>query len=60
SVLSVAFSPDGTCVASGSGDDTVCRWDSATGAHLASFKGHSSSVYSICFLPDGIHLVSGS
>ena len=41
SVLSVAFSPDGQRLASGSGDKTVKIWDSATGKELFALKGHA-------------------
>ena len=53
SVNSVAFSPDGKQVVSGSGDKTVRLWDAATGAALQTLKGHSSSVHSVAFSPDG-------
>src|SRR4029077_12939648 len=43
-VLSVAFSPDGQRLASGSGDKTVRIWDSATGQELFALKGHNDLV----------------
>jgi WD40 repeat protein len=52
-VTSVAFSPDGKQVVSGSWDQTVRLWDAATGAALQTLKGHSSSVTSVAFSPDG-------
>ena len=39
-VWSVAFSPDGTLLASGSMDKMVKLWDVATGENLATFEGH--------------------
>ncbi len=52
-VTSVAFSPDGKQVVSGSYDTTVRLWDAVTGAALQTFKGHSSYVRSVAFSPDG-------
>jgi WD40 repeat protein len=60
SVNSVAFSPDGKQVVSGSSDQTVRLWDAATGAALQTLEGHSSPVSSVAFSPDGKQVVSGS
>ncbi|KZS89491.1 hypothetical protein SISNIDRAFT_398115, partial [Sistotremastrum niveocremeum HHB9708] len=59
-VNSVAYSPDGTHVVSGSDDKTVRIWDAATGAEVHKMEGHTSSVYSVAFSPNGTHVVSGS
>ena len=59
-ITSVAFSPDGTRIASGSTDNTVRLWDVATGEVLSTFSGHSSYVYSVAFSPDGTRIASGS
>ncbi|RFU31129.1 hypothetical protein B7463_g5199, partial [Scytalidium lignicola] len=59
-VNSVAFSPDGKQVVSGSHDKTVRLWDTATGRMLQTLEGHSSTVNSVAFSPDGKQIVSGS
>jgi WD40 repeat protein/nucleoside phosphorylase len=59
-VRSVAFSPDGTILASGSLDTTVRLWDVASGAERRILKGHSQHVWSVAFSPDGTTLASSS
>ena len=55
-VLAIAYSPDGKTLASGSGDNTVRLWDAATGRELARLEGHSDSVFSVAWSPDGATL----
>ena len=59
-VSSIAFSPDGTQLASGSDDRTIKLWDAATGSLQRTLEGHSSPVNSVAFSPDGTQLASGS
>ncbi|KAF5308966.1 hypothetical protein D9758_018970 [Tetrapyrgos nigripes] len=60
-VFSVAYSPDGRYIVSGSDDNTVRIWDVQTGHQYGeSFAGHTRWVRSVAFSPDGRHVVSGS
>ena len=53
---SVAFSPDGTTLASGHGDGAA--WHASSG-QLKALEEHVGRVYSVAFSPDGATLASG-
>jgi RNA polymerase sigma factor (sigma-70 family) len=67
-ITSLAFSPDGRLLASGSGvplqgngmePHAVRLWDIAAGKELACLGGHGEGVSAVCFSPDGRVLYSG-
>ena len=58
-VQSIAFSPDGSYIVSGSGDGMARLWEAATGKEIARMT-HDGSVNSVSFSPDGRYIVSGS
>jgi len=60
SVLSIAVSPDGQMLASGSADTTIKLWNLVTGEEVTTLTGHTASVLSIAVSPDGQTLASGS
>jgi WD40 repeat protein len=60
SIFSVAFSPDGKTLASGSLDGQIELWEVATGKLQATLKGHEDDVQSVAFSPDGKTLASAS
>jgi uncharacterized caspase-like protein/tricorn protease-like protein len=59
SVYSVAFSPDGRQILSGSLDDTLRQWEVKSGTQTLEFKGHAGSVRSVAFAPDGRGALAG-
>jgi WD40 repeat protein len=59
-VSSVAFSPDGQMVLTGSADGTARLWEMASGRQLGIVAGHSDQVSSVAFSPDGKLVLTGS
>lgn len=59
-ISSLAFSPNGKLLASGSADKTIKLWDVESGSGLRTLAGLGNTVTSITFSPDGQRLASGT
>ena len=59
-IYSIAWSPDGKLLASGSYDRMVKLWDVATGRELFNLQDHIDAVFAVAFSPDGKRLASAS
>jgi eukaryotic-like serine/threonine-protein kinase len=57
-VSGLAWSPDGTRLASWSSDKTVQVWESAAGQRLVTYAGHEQGPTSAAWSPDSTRLVS--
>ncbi|MGH3901606.1 MAG: WD40 repeat domain-containing protein [Pseudonocardiaceae bacterium] len=57
-VYAVAWSPQGTRLASAGNDRVVRIWDADTGAPQTTLTGHTSGVEAVAWSPDGAYLAS--
>src|SRR5262249_56967350 len=57
---SVAFSPDGSRLATDWEEAAVRLWDARTGREVATLAGHAGPVSAVAFSPDRRHLASAS
>jgi WD40 repeat protein len=57
-VLGLAFSADGSRLATSSVDGTVRIWDPSSGEQLLVLRGHHLAAFSVAFSPDGSRLAS--
>lgn len=57
-VLTVAFRPGGSFLATGGDDGTIRTWDPMTGKQQTAFTAHAGPVRSIAFRPDGAVIAS--
>ena len=58
-VSSVAFSPDGQRIVTGSFDQTAKVWEAGSGRGLLTIKGNGARIWSVAFSPDGWRIVTG-
>lgn len=56
----MAFSPDGSILATASSDQTVRLWDVGSWQTKSILRGHGDEVWGVRFTPDGQTLVTGS
>ena len=62
-IYSLAFTPDGKMLATGSFDNTLKLWDTATGKEIKTYggaMGHQKGIMSAAISPDGQYLATGS
>ena len=60
-VNSIAYSPGGQYIISGSHNHTIRIWDAESGAAIGQpLEGHAGLVYSVAYSPDGWYIISGS
>ncbi len=59
-VLSVAFSPDGKLLATGTQAGVVRIWQAKTGQELQKWPAHQENATTVRFSPDGRYLATGS
>ena len=57
-VYALAWSPDGTTIASASSDGTICLWNAKAGKPLLCLEAHEGSAWGLAWAPDGRTLAS--
>ncbi len=59
-VYALAWSHDGTRIASGADDKTVRVWNAATGQTMLIYRGHTNVVWRVAWSPDDTEIASAS
>ena len=52
-IRALAYSPDGTHIATASHDKTARVWDAQSGEPIATLRGHADTVFALAYAPDG-------
>ncbi len=60
SILSLAFQPNGTALASGSEDKTCVLWNFPEGTILKTIAGYTNGVQAVFYTPEGTYFCTGS
>jgi len=60
SVSTVAYSPDGSIVATGTGQGTLQFWNAANGNSIGRWNAHQGQINSVVFSPDGTTIATAS
>ena len=56
----MAYSPDGTRIATGTDDSNVTVWDADNGQLVLTLTGRATDTTSLAFMPDGKRLLTGA
>ena len=56
----IAWSQDGSYLASPSADKTIRIWDVRTGAYVRTLRGHTAEIITVAWSPDGQRIASAS
>ncbi|HRI71977.1 MAG TPA: WD40 repeat domain-containing protein, partial [Polyangium sp.] len=59
-VVTIAYSPDGKTIASGSYGNTVRTWNASTGQSIRKLAGHTKFIKFVTYSPDGFTVASAS
>ncbi|MDC1069032.1 choice-of-anchor D domain-containing protein [Candidatus Kapabacteria bacterium] len=59
-IMSLAYSLDGSKIISGSSFLTCNIWDADSGDELVTLEGHQDDIFSVSFSPDGNNILTGS
>jgi WD40 repeat protein len=57
--LGLAYSPDGSLLASSGGGTEIFIWDAANGRKLGDARGHALQTYDLAWLPDSKRFITG-